>query len=80
METLWILIRDGQLNEYVFRRRLYSASELTTLLESVGFQILAVWGGLDMRPYNNYAANRLVILAQRPAKITQEGTTDSLLL
>jgi SAM-dependent methyltransferase len=59
----WIRIRDGKVSEARFDLRLYSATELSRLLEETGFVEVAVFGGLDGRPYD-HKAERLVIRAE----------------
>jgi SAM-dependent methyltransferase len=62
----WICIRDGKVSEARFELRLYSAAELSRLLEEAGFVQLKVFGGLDGRPYD-HRAEHLVICARKPA-------------
>jgi SAM-dependent methyltransferase len=58
----WIYIKDGAVSEFELLLRLYSASELTDLLSSVGFRDVRIFGGLDGSPYDQ-KARRLVALA-----------------
>jgi SAM-dependent methyltransferase len=55
----WILFKDNRKYENVIDLRLYSAAELTDLLQAAGFSGIKVYGGLDGRPYDNQA-RRLV--------------------
>jgi SAM-dependent methyltransferase len=62
----WILVRDGQSEEYTIGHRVYSAEELVALLESVGFGPVQVFGSLDGDPYDE-DAQRLVLVAHTPS-------------
>lgn len=56
-------IRDGQRTDLVFRYRLYSAVELRAVAQAAGFARIAIYGGLDGRPYDR-RAERLVMVAR----------------
>jgi SAM-dependent methyltransferase len=58
----WIIFRDNSKNEFEFRLRIYSATELVRLLKECGFQETHVYGDLKGSSYNQ-EANRLVVLA-----------------
>ncbi len=64
IESTWTHVKDGQAREYTFRLRLYGASDLTALLGEVGFNVVAVHGGLDGSPYD-HEAKRLAVVARR---------------
>ena len=63
LESTWTHGKDGQAREYAFRLRLHGASDLTALLSEVGFNVVAVHGGLDGSPYD-HEAKRLVVVAR----------------
>ncbi len=65
IENRWVLIRDGDVEEFTIGHRLYAASELVTLLESVGFGPVQVFGSLDGDPYDENG-QRLVLVAFVP--------------
>jgi SAM-dependent methyltransferase len=60
----WILIHGTERREYRFSHRLYSATELATLLRRAGFSSAEAYGGLDGSPYDDIA-RRLVIVARK---------------
>ncbi len=61
----WVLVKDGDVREYTFHFRCYSAKELLMLLERAGFRQTEVFGSLDMSPYDE-KAKRLVVTARKP--------------
>lgn len=65
IKNRWILVRDGSVNEFDVSHRLYSAFELTSLLENVGFRDLSVYGSLEGIPYDENA-DHLVVVAHKP--------------
>jgi SAM-dependent methyltransferase len=67
IDNTWTFLRDGRVSREVrFSHRLFSAVELRDLLKSVGFEIVGIHGSLAGTPFD-HAANRLAILARRPA-------------
>ncbi len=64
LKLRWIFVKDGKVKEFHLTLRLYSASELTSLLTSVGFHGVRIYGGLDGSPYDQ-TAHRLVALAAK---------------
>jgi SAM-dependent methyltransferase len=60
----WILIKNGQMEEFILNLRLYSAQELSTLLKSVGFSRVNVYGDLKGAPYD-HKAKRLIVVGQK---------------
>jgi len=64
MENRWIIVSDDDLREFTVSHRLYSAFELTELLERIGFSETAVYGDLDGKDYDENA-NRLVVVARK---------------
>ncbi len=65
VNSRWVLIRDGAVDEYSFGHRIYAASELVALLEGVGFGPVQVFGGLDGGSYDQLP-RRLVLVAHKP--------------
>jgi hypothetical protein len=61
--TEWIVIRDGAARSWWFEVRIYSGQELRDLLHRAGFGNVALYGGLDGRPYG-LEATRLVAVAR----------------
>ena len=64
IETHWILLDGNTRRESSFVLRLYSGSELTSLLRSVGFQSVELYGTLAGKPYD-HAAERLIAVATK---------------
>jgi len=61
LKNRWILIKDGKRIERVMTQRLYSASELRTLLLEAGFSKVDIFGDWDESPYDKRAAKLIVI-------------------
>jgi SAM-dependent methyltransferase len=61
LKNRWILVKDGKKIENVFTQRLYSASELRTLLFEAGFPKVDIFGDWDESPYDKRAAKLIVI-------------------
>ncbi|MFC6954335.1 class I SAM-dependent methyltransferase [Halorubellus litoreus] len=64
MENSWRLVVDGDVREYDVSHRLYSAYELTSLLERVGFETVNAYGTLDADAYD-HEAERLLVVAEK---------------
>lgn len=64
IESRWVLLKDGKMEEYTVSHRLYSAAELRDLLENIGFRRIEVCGGLAGEPYD-HTAKRLVLVAHK---------------
>ncbi len=61
----WVLIHDGEVEDYSIGHRMYAASELVALLEGVGFGPVQVFGGFDGSSYDELP-RRLVLVAHKP--------------
>lgn len=66
IDNRWILIRDGQLEEFHFGHRIYAGTELAALLRACGFADVRLFGSLAGVPYDHHAG-RLVVCARKPA-------------
>ncbi len=69
LENRWIFVSDSheqpsELNEIIFRHRLYSAKEMALMLAEAGFSEVRFFGALDGRPYD-HKAQRMLVLAVR---------------
>ena len=64
VENRWILLKDGERRDFHISHRLYSAVELTSLLEECGFGHLEVYGDVEGGPYDQ-TARRLVVVAHK---------------
>ena len=62
----WVLIREGTRIERRFSIRIYSGSELKSLMLESGFETVDLYGTLDGKPYD-LAARRLVAVGRRGA-------------
>jgi SAM-dependent methyltransferase len=65
VRSTWTIITKKDQVQHRLEHRLYSAVELRTLLESVGFMKVACFGSLAGTPYD-HNAQRLVVRAERP--------------
>ncbi|MBA7636480.1 Trans-aconitate 2-methyltransferase [subsurface metagenome] len=64
IDNRWILIKDGKKEEYKISHRIYSAVELTALLNECGFNPIDVYGDLTGEPYD-HTAKRLILVAHK---------------
>ncbi len=64
VESRWIKIKNGELDEYRFSLRLYSAAQLSELLKSCGFGQVKIYGDLSGSAYDQ-TAKRLVVVAHK---------------
>jgi SAM-dependent methyltransferase len=64
LKNRWILIKDGERIERTFSQRLYSATELRTLLLTGGFGTVELFGDWDGRPYDQ-SARILIAVAHK---------------
>jgi len=63
MTSTWTLTRDGEAHARDMSLRLYSAETLRAALNEAGFPYVTVFGGFDLRPWDDEAV-RLVVLAR----------------
>lgn len=61
LENRWIVVDGGDVTEFSVSHRVYSAFELTQLLERVGFEDVDVYGRLDGAEYDEDAELLLVV-------------------
>lgn len=64
IENRWILIKDGQQQEFRLGHRLYDGAGLRGLLLDAGFESVALYGDMAGAPYDN-EARRLVAVARK---------------
>lgn len=64
IENRWIMIKEGELEEFKVSHRIYSAVELAALLKDCGFATIDVYGDLSGAPYDR-AAKMLVAVAHK---------------
>jgi len=66
IETRWVCVaRDGVRYERLSSIRLYTASELRTMLERAGLKVMELFGNYDGSPYS-WDSQRLIIVASKP--------------
>lgn len=63
-DNKWILLENGELKEFTFGHRVYSAVELGRLLKDCGFGDIKFYGDLDGSDYD-HDAKRLIAIAQK---------------
>jgi len=64
MENRWIMFKDDKRTEFKVTHRLYSATELSSLLTGCGFAHVDVYGDLSGSAYD-HTARRLVMMAYK---------------
>jgi SAM-dependent methyltransferase len=64
IETRWIVLTQGKVEEFKLSHRLYSAAELGDLLLRCGFASASPYGDFDGGPYDE-TAERLVVVARK---------------
>lgn len=64
MRNRWHLVVDGEVRSFTVSHRLYSADELSELLERVGFSHVSAYGDLEGSAYDP-DAERLVVVAEK---------------
>ncbi len=64
IESRWIVLQGADRQEFRVSLRLYSAAELSALLQECGFTSVVVYGGLAGAPYD-HTASRLVVVARK---------------
>ena len=68
MENRWIMIKDDKRSEFRVNHRLYSATELISLLTGCGFKHVDACGDLDGSAYD-HTARRLVVVARKYTQV-----------
>ena len=64
MWNRWIMLKGNERIEGEISHRLYSATEIVSLLKECGFTSVDVYGGLDGSPYD-HTARRMVTVARK---------------
>lgn len=64
IENRWIMIKDNIKQEFRLSHWLYSANELSIMLNDAGFSFVKILGNLRGAPYN-HTAQRLIALARK---------------
>lgn len=64
IDSRWVIIKGRERKEFTISLRLYSAVELSTLLQSAGFRRIDVYGDLTGAPFDQ-KAKRLVVVAHK---------------
>lgn len=66
LENEWLLIDQDRVFRREWSHRVWSAGELTRLIEAHGLTVTAIDGDLDGTPYD-LESDRLIVIAERPA-------------
>ncbi|MFC2036779.1 class I SAM-dependent methyltransferase [Chloroflexota bacterium] len=66
IENRWILVKEGQRQEYIIGHRVYDGVGLRALLLEAGFESADLYGDLTGAPYDT-EAQRLVVVARKAA-------------
>jgi len=64
MWNRWIMLKGNERVEREISHRLYSATEIVSLLKECGFTAVDVYGGLDGSPYD-HTARRMAVVARK---------------
>ncbi len=64
LENEWLLIDGDRVDRRTWSHRVWSASELTRLIEANGFEVASVDGDFDGSPYD-LESDRLIVIARR---------------
>ena len=64
LRNRWLFLDQGNLTEYTFSHRIFSAAEMARLLWEAGFAMVEVFGDFDGRLYD-HQANRLILVAHK---------------
>ena len=64
IENRWILLKGNERTEFRLSHRLYSATELMSLLTTCGFGQVDAYGDLEGGPYD-HTASRLVVVGRK---------------
>ena len=62
IKNRWIMIKDDIRKEFTFTHRIFSGSEISTLLYESGFKSVELIGDLNRNPYD-HTAKRLIAIA-----------------
>jgi hypothetical protein len=66
IENRWIVVKDGQRQEFTIGHRLYDGAGLRAVLLDAGFSSVDLYGDLGGSPYDA-SARRLVAVARKAA-------------
>jgi SAM-dependent methyltransferase len=69
----WILLKDGERYDYSFTMRLYSATEMRSLLLRAGFDSVEIHGNIEGAPYDEKATSLVAVARIGEARIRQPG-------
>ncbi|MCL2264771.1 MAG: methyltransferase domain-containing protein [Treponema sp.] len=61
LKNRWIIFKDDIKTEKTFVQRLYSASELRTIMQEAGFQNIEIYGEWDESLYDQHAAKLIAV-------------------
>ncbi len=72
LENEWILVDGNTVHRTDFSHRVWSAGEISLLLNQAGLDLVAIHGGYDGEPYD-LDAERLIVIAERPPEESGNG-------
>ena len=61
LKNRWIFIKDGKKTEKIFSQRLYSASEMKSIMQKAGFNKIEIYGDWDESKYDHNAAKLIAV-------------------
>lgn len=62
LRSKWTIInKENQRIEHEFIQRLYSGTDYIQMMKNAGFKETAIYGGYDLRPYNQKAETMLIV-------------------
>ncbi|NVM02997.1 MAG: methyltransferase type 11, partial [Candidatus Helarchaeota archaeon] len=62
IKNRWIMIKDNIRKEFTFTHRIFSGTEISTMLSESGFKSVELVGDLNRNPYD-HTAKRLIAIA-----------------
>lgn len=68
LENQWLLIAGDRVHRTEFSHRVWSAGEITRLVEEAGLDLVAIYGGYGGEDYD-LEAERMIVVAEKPAQI-----------
>lgn len=66
LDNEWLLIDGDRVDRATFSHRVWSAGEISRLLEATGFEVIAIDADVDGAPYD-LEAERMIVIARKPA-------------
>ena len=64
IDSRWMMLENGKIQEFRFGHRIYSAVEIVGLLKGCGFSSVSIYGDLEGADYDQNA-KRLIAVARK---------------